>query len=213
MNFGFISNLNYHPLLQVLPEEFKKEKTKWDREYIDRLQKEKESWHTYELPKELAKERKKWLNEVDDKITSEKKNWKNAELPEEIERERRKWMKLLESTLTKEKEKWQTQDLPSALEKERENWKKTLHEEVEKKLMQRLEVEKDKLQKVGSNDTSGGVMADRISHCGWDKTWVTVFRNIPKFRIHRMYSMKVWNLADYNSFYDLWTIDHSNLKL
>ena len=142
-----VSNVN--PLaLQVLPEELKKEKGKWDRDYIDKLQREKEAWHTYELPKELSKERKKWLSEVEDKINSEKKNWKNAELPDEIEKERKKWMKLLETTLTKEREKWQSQDLQSAVEKERENWKKTIDEEVEKKLVEKLEIEKDKLQKV-----------------------------------------------------------------
>ena len=81
-------------------------------------------------------------------MTSEKKNWKNAELPDEIEKERKKWMKLLESTLSKEREKWQMQDLPSAVEKEREKWKMTIDEEVEKKLMEKLEMEKDKLQKV-----------------------------------------------------------------
>lgn len=88
------------------------------------------------------------MSEVEEKVKSEKKNWKNSELPDEIEKERKKWMKLLETTLSKEKEKWQTQDLTSALEKERENWKKTIDEEVEKKLMEKLEIEKEKLQKV-----------------------------------------------------------------
>ncbi|XP_053387096.1 trichohyalin-like isoform X2 [Mercenaria mercenaria] len=133
---------------KTLPEVLDREKNKWKNEEENRLRKEKELWRDVELPKELEREKEKWYDEVEGKMREERNNWKNSDLPEEIEKERRKWMKLMEQTLIKEKENWKNRDLPAEVQKVKETLKQSAESELESRLVQKLEVEKEKLQKV-----------------------------------------------------------------
>ncbi|XP_060584200.1 golgin subfamily A member 4-like isoform X2 [Ruditapes philippinarum] len=133
---------------KTMPEVLEREKNKWRKETEDRLKKEKDQWRNTELTKEIDREKEKWFEEVEGKLREERNNWKNSDLPEEIEKERRKWMKLMEQTLIKEKENWKNRDLPSEIQRVKESLKQSAETELESRLVQKLEVEKEKLQKV-----------------------------------------------------------------